>query len=198
VDFSPYIMPSLWIIGITSTSLLVVRDWRVTSFVLGIQYIGVFVLVGATWPIEMAVVKLVVGWLSAAMLGIELGNLKPETKEENRNQWGWIIFVLLLASLLLIAILEIAPEFANRFLNPSYEQIIGCLILIGVGILKLGISESPGEVVVGILTFLSGFETLYASIETSAFIAGFLAFCTLGIAILGSYLSASPSLEIDQ
>jgi len=137
VDFSPYIMPSLWIIGITSTSLLVVRDWRVTSFVLGIQYIGVFVLVGATWPIEMAVVKLVVGWLSAAMLGIELGNLKPETKEENRNQWGWIIFVLLLVSLLLIAILEIAPEFANRFLNPSYEQIIGCLILIGVGILKL-------------------------------------------------------------
>ena len=198
MDFSQYIIPSLWLLGITSTCLLVVRNWRVLPILLGIQYVGVFVLVGTTWPIEMAVVKLVVGWLSAAMLGLELGKLKPAVKQGNSNSWSWILFVLLLALFIIFGILEIAPEFAYRFLNSSYEQIIGCLLLIGMGILNLGISESTGEVILGLLTFLSGFEILFASIETSAFIAGFLALCTLGIAILGSYLSVSPSLEIDQ
>ena len=198
MDFSQYIIPSLWLLGITSTCLLVVRNWRVLPILLGIQYVGVFVLVGTTWPIEMAVLKLVVGWLSAAMLGLELSKLKPAVKQGNSNSWSWILFVLLLALFIIFGILEIAPEFAYRFLNSSYEQIIGCLLLIGMGILNLGISESTGEVILGLLTFLSGFEILFASIETSAFIAGFLALCTLGIAILGSYLSVSPSLEIDQ
>ena len=82
MDFSQYIIPSLWLLGITSTCLLVVRNWRVLPILLGIQYVGVFVLVGTSWPIEMAVVKLVVGWLSAAMLGLELGKLKPSINKE--------------------------------------------------------------------------------------------------------------------
>jgi hypothetical protein len=66
-----------------------------------------------------------------------------------------------------------------------------------MGIIKIGTSESHTNVVIGILIFLSGFEIIYATVENSVFIAGSLALISLGIAILGSYLSITPPREVD-
>ena len=72
------------------------------------------------------------------------------------------------------------------------------LTLAGLGMLHLSISAHPLRVVLGLLTFLSGFEILYATLETSTLVAGFLNLFNLGIALVGSYLLAAPTLEVDE
>jgi hypothetical protein len=72
------------------------------------------------------------------------------------------------------------------------------LILIGIGLLHLGLTAQPLRVVLGLLTVLSGFEILYAAVETATLVAGLLAGVNLGLALVGSYLLTSPSLEGDE
>jgi hypothetical protein len=46
------------------------------------------------------------------------------------------------------------------------------------------------------LTLLSGFEILYATVETSILLAGLLTVVNLGLALAGAYLmTATPSEE---
>ena len=86
---------------------------------------------------------------------------------------------------------------ANWVLNASYEQLLGSLLLASMGILHLGVTDNPFRVAVGLLTVLSGFEIIYAAVETSVLVAGFFALLALGISLLGSYLMAVPTNEVD-
>ena len=69
------------------------------------------------------------------------------------------------------------------------------MILLGMGLLQLGMSDQPLRIIVGLLTLLSGFEVLYAAIENSVLVAGLLAVVTLGIASVGAYLIVVPTME---
>ncbi|OQX64595.1 MAG: hypothetical protein B5M51_03245 [Anaerolinea sp. 4484_236] len=61
---------------ITSAGLLLTRDWRWSLGLLAAQYLGVFWLVRMHWPISMAAVKLVTGWMLATILpGIGLAEV---------------------------------------------------------------------------------------------------------------------------
>jgi hypothetical protein len=77
----------------------------------------------------------------------------------------------------------------------SVEQAYGSIILIALGLLHLGLTNHPFRVVLGLLTLLSGFEILYAAVESSILIAGLLAIVTLGLAIICAYLLTAPTLE---
>ena len=46
---------------------------------------------------------------------------------------------------------------------------------------------------IGLLTFLSGFEILYAALENSVLVAGLLAAINLGLALVGAYLASAPA-----
>jgi hypothetical protein len=71
----------------------------------------------------------------------------------------------------------------------------GTMILVSLGLLQLGLTAHPFRVVLGLLTILSGFEILYAVMESSILITGLLAIVTLGLAIVGAYMLAAPTLE---
>lgn len=196
MNFETYAFPALVLVSATSIVFLVGRDWRLILSVLGVQYIGVFILVGLTWPLEMAVIKLVAGWISAAVLGMEL------ISSQNRNSspslgFSARLFRIFLAILVGLAVLSLLPEISNWFQNASYEQLFGSMLLASLGILQLGFTDRPFRVVVGLLTVLSGFEILYASVDTSVIVAGFFAILSLGISLFGSYLMAAPTFEVD-
>ncbi|MCJ7622117.1 MAG: hypothetical protein MUO76_01345, partial [Anaerolineaceae bacterium] len=57
------------LILITSLVLLISQRWRLCIIALAIQYLAAFWLVGLVWTLALAVIKLVVGWMSAAVLG---------------------------------------------------------------------------------------------------------------------------------
>jgi hypothetical protein len=198
MQFEIYAVPAVLLVAVTSLLLLSLRDWRLSLTTLGIQYVGVFVLVGLTWPLEMAVVKLVAGWIASAILGMELVSESSNVFGEDRFRVSRQFFRLILAVLVGMAILSLAPEAAKWMLRASYEQILGGLLLIGMGILHLGVSDQPFRSIMGILTTTSGFEILYGTLDISAVAAGLLALMNMGIALVGAYLLAAPSQESEE
>jgi hypothetical protein len=187
--------PAVILISITSLILLLSSDWRLSVAALAIQYAGVFVLVAASWPLELAVVKLVAGWMAGAVLGMALvGN------PENALQKGPLglaggLFRFLAATMMGMVTVSIAPRLVEWVPQISLEQAYAGGILIGLGLLHLGLTVQPLRVAFGLLTILAGFEILYAAVEASTLVTGLLAGVTLGLALVSGYLTSGPEVE---
>ncbi len=183
---------------VTSAILLFRVNWRVSITALGVQYVGVFGMVTLSWPLEMAAIKLVAGWIAAAVLGMELVHTRPEVLNEPKHRVSEYLFKGMLAGLLLVLTLSLGPDLARLMLNASYEQILGSIWLMGIGVLQLGVSDRPLRVMIGLLTFLSGFEILYCTLNPSVLVAGLLSVITLGVSLTGTYLIGLASTEVQE
>ena len=60
--------------------------------------------------------------------------------------------------------------------------------LVILGLLQLGMITEPLYVIIGLLTFLSGFELLYGSMEFSTVLEALFAAVNLGLALVGAYI----------
>lgn len=181
-----------WIVIIflllTSAGLLINRDWRMGLGLLGLQYVGVFWMANQHWPISMAAIKVVTGWMAIATLGITRLNLK-EPEGETKHFWPQgRLFRLFTAGIVLVIIATVAPRVEDIIPGIGLPVILGSLILMGVGMLHLGMTAQPFRVILGLLTVLSGFEALYAALESSILVAALLSVVNLGLAMVGSYL----------
>jgi hypothetical protein len=196
IAFPAVSFPALTLIFITSILLLLGRDWRWIVAALALQYVGVFMLVALSWPLEMAVVKVITGWMAGAVLGVGVA-IVPLTRQEEERFWpSGRLFRLLAVGLVALVIFSSSPKIAERLPNVGLEVVLGSLILIGNGLLNLGLTSHPFRVTVGLLTLLSGFEILYAALEVSALVAGLLAGVNLGLALVGAFLMVVPSMEV--
>jgi hypothetical protein len=92
-------------------------------------------------------------------------------------------------------VVSISPRLVEWVESIGTIQAVGASTLIGMGLLHLGLTAQPFRVVIGLLTFLSGFEILMAAVEVSALVAGLLAIINLGLALVGAYLMLTPNLE---
>jgi hypothetical protein len=177
----------------TGTGLLLSRDWRWILGILAAQYLGVFWLTFAHWPIAMAAVKLVTGWMACAALGITQINITGEHVQE--TAWPQSrLFRVVAAALIAVASLSLAVR-AAAWLGTELTTTWGSMLLIGIGLLYLGITAQPLRIVTGLLTLLAGFEILYAAVENSVLVAALLAVINLGLALAGAYLISSTSKE---
>jgi len=183
------------LISMTSLVLLIGQDWRVSISALALQYLGVFELVGLSWSLELAAVKLVAGWMAGAVLGMALLGIPDEARKGERLVLGSVLFRLLTAGLVWLVAFSIAPQLSARIPGIKYEQVLGGIILIGMGLLQLGLTALPLRITIGLLTVLSGFEILYAVVETSTLVSGLLAGVSLGLALVGAYLLTIPTME---
>jgi hypothetical protein len=180
---------------ITATGLLISRDWRLELGLLGLQYVGVFWLTNQHWPISMAAIKIVTGWMAIATLGITRLNLK-ETDTENERFWPQgRMFRVFAAGIVTVIILTAVPRVENIIPGIGLPVISGSLILIGLGLLHLGMTAQPFRVILGLLTVLSGFEALYAALESSVLVAAMLSVVNLGLALVGTYLLTARNPE---
>jgi hypothetical protein len=172
----------------TATGILISRDWRLELGLLGLQYVGVLWLTAQHWPLSMATIKVVTGWMAIATMGMTRLNLKDED-EDSEKFWpqGWL-FRLFAAGIVTIIVLTTASQVENIIPGIGLPVIYGSLILMGLGMLHLGMTAQPFRVIVGLLTVLSGFEALYAALESSVLVAAMLSIVDLGLALVGSYL----------
>jgi hypothetical protein len=177
----------------TSLTLLVSRDWRWSLLALAIQYVGVVILVSLQWPAGLAAIKLLVGWMTGATLAFTQYGQK-ERREETSWPSGWV-FRLVAAGLILLFIFSLSSKLSGWLVTVNPAQIQGSLVLMGIGLLQLGMTTRPFRVVLGLLTFLSGFEIIYAGVEVSILVAGLLAGVNLGLALVGTYLITYSSPE---
>jgi len=70
---------------ISGAGILIVPSRRLMTGLLALQYIGVFLLVSVSWPLEIAVVKLVAGWMASAVLFLTYQNLPGPTIEDRMD-----------------------------------------------------------------------------------------------------------------
>jgi hypothetical protein len=170
----------------TATGLLFSRDWRWALGLLALQYLGVFWMIQGHWPISMAAVKLVTGWMACAVLGIAHINAKVEQESEKVWLQGRL-FHIFAAGMVITATFAFSLR-GVTWLTLSLPVIWGVLLLIGLGLFHLGITSDPFHVVVGLLTTLAGFEVLYAAVESSALVTALLSGVNLGLAVAGAYI----------
>ena len=192
------ILGAVVLVGLTSIIILVSLDWRYCIAALAVQYIGVFLLVLASWPIELAVVKMVTGWMAGAILAIAINSASDTWQTpEHFNKFG-PFFRIMAAAIIALAVTSMV------FNSESFLSIVslpirwGSFILIGIGLLQLSMTSHPLRVIIGLLTALSGFEIIYAVIETSILVTGLLAGVNLGLALVGAYLLVAPTMEASQ
>jgi len=183
------------LILITSTGLLIARDWRWSIILLAVQYLGMFVLTLQHWPLGMASVKLVAGWMSAAILGMTRSSYTAQNTEESSVWPRGRLFRLFAAGIVLLIVSTVTPAVDTIMADVGFSVTGGSLLLIGMGLLHLGITSYILRVVIGLMTVLSGFEILYSAVEGSILVAALLAVINLGLALVGAYLLVAENTE---
>ncbi|RPI86908.1 MAG: hypothetical protein EHM41_06855 [Chloroflexi bacterium] len=199
MDFRPFAFPALVLLMLTSAALLLSQNWRWSIIALAAQYFGVFVLTLLPWSVGMAATKLISGWIACSVLWIgitEAGTVRTESWKELDRSWpSGRIFRMLAVLLVMLIVPTIAPHVSELSPALSLPQAWAGLVLIGLGLLQLGFTAHPLRVVAGLLTILSGFEIIYAVVESSLLVAGLLSMANLGLAITGAYLIMVPMME---
>lgn len=182
------VIPSA-LLAATTVTILLGRRWRYAIIALGVQYLIVFWLAQQVLPFGLAAVKLVSGWMAAALISTSLPG--GESLEEEDPAPSWLVFRAVAAGFVLIVVASIYPE-VGTWIPVDTEILLGGCILIGMGLIQLGMSTGVPRVILGLLTVLSGFEVFYAALEDSVLVAGLLAMITTGLAVAGSYLMSLP------
>lgn len=187
---------ALVLLVVTSTGLLIGQRWRVSLGMLAFQYLGIFLLVLQSWPIEMAIVKLVAGWIATAVIGLMILSVRSEFEKDELWPAGRL-FRLVMVLLVIITIWSITPSVIDILPGVETEQLTGGMLLIGMGLLHLSLISQPLRVILGLFTVLGGFEIIYAANEGSILVAGILAGINLTFALVGSYLLSAQIIEAE-
>ena len=82
----------------------------------------------------------------------------------------------------------VAPLVDSLMADAGMVVSAGSLLLIGMGLLHLGVTDQAMRVTIGLMTVLAGFEILYTAVESSLLVAASLATINLGLALVGAYL----------
>jgi hypothetical protein len=192
---NPIILGAVILVCLTSIYILVSRDWRYCIGALAVQYIGVFLLVHASWPLEMAIAKMLAGWMAGAILGIAMANVSDTWRDSEKSIKFGLIFRILAALILALTITSLVLHTATWLSMINIPILWGSFILIGLGLLQISLTSHPFRVIIGLLTSISGFEIIYAAIETSTLVTGLLAGVNLGLALVGTYILIAPTME---
>jgi len=187
---------SVILITVTTVGILLARDWRWLIIFLSAQYFGMMILTLQHWPLGMASVKVVAGWMSAAILGMTQSGLPGAQKRERQNTLPQgRLFRVFASFIVIIVVATVTPRIDVIMADAGIAVTAGSLLLIGMGLLHLGITNQILRVTIGLMTTLAGFEILYAAVEGSILVAALLAVINLGLALAGSYLMLAANNE---
>jgi len=167
---------------------MLLRDWRWLISLLALQYAGVFILTLQHWPLGMSAVKVIAGWMSAAILGMTRSNIIDEQNDTTHTLPQGRLFRLIAASIVSLIVVSGTPLVHDMLADAGLAVSAGGLLLIGMGLLHLGVTDRILQVTIGLMTVLAGFEILYSAVESSTLVAALLAVVNLGLGLAGSYL----------
>jgi len=166
--------------------MLVASDWRMRVGGLGSLFLIEFIVILQIWPLALASVKVISGWMGIALLSTSMINAGDQVTK--RRITSEIIFRFLMILLLWIVILTIAPSI-NDWIPIPYTNLFIGLSLLGSGLFFLGLTDNFFEIILGLLTILVGFDIIYSSLEGSALVTGIYASIIILICLLSGYFS---------
>jgi len=197
---------------LTGSTLVLIRDWRVSVAALVIQYLAMGTLLGQLIRGEVVVAKMLTGtfvgvilYLSARQAGWQN---RPTFSEDGLRALGGIRFVggevfppgrvfrLILVLLLWVVAVSLAQRYPIDLL--SNLQVISVYWLLLVGVVLLILSENPLKVGQGLLTILMGFELWYTVAENSLLMVGLLGAVNLLLAVAVGYLGIIRGVQVEE
>jgi hypothetical protein len=97
---------------VVSTLVLVLsQNWRWSIIALAFQYVAVFMLAILVWPLGLAAVKLVAGWMAGAVLGAS--QPAPELVEDANAGKSNVLFRLFVALLVWVLVFTLTPALVS-------------------------------------------------------------------------------------
>lgn len=174
------------LIVLTAMIILVFRDWRINAGSLALQYLAVFYLVTFSWPVSLAIVKLIVGWMATTAIGL---TCMRQINSDDTIESPASLFFRGLSGLMVILVIFVVSSPLQNSLFPNLPLVIvrSGLMLIGMALMQLGTTASPYITIMSLLSFLAGFEVIHAGLERSSLLTGLMASVNLGLALIGVY-----------
>lgn len=168
---------------------LVRRQWALNIMALGLQYICIFLLILEVRSPLLASIKLIVGLMVSLMLFTTLvsSGLIESLIKRRRLSTGEVFRGTIAMLLVLISFLA-GPALQQSAFPQSSQLLLRVSVgLILFGLFQMGTITEPLYLVIGLLTFLSGFELLYASLEFSRVLEALFTAVNLSLALMGSF-----------
>ena len=173
-----------------SGAILILTDWRWKMAGLAVIQLLGFILILQIWPIALASVKLISGWMGIAVMSATMastGELRiSETLTSAR------VFKLMLAAFSWIVIAA-SVESLNSWLPIPYTNLFIGLVFFFCGIFYFSQEHEINGIAIGLLIFLAGFDVIYSSLEGSALVTGIYGLIVILISIISSYLQGGFS-----
>ena len=171
--------------------IMIVPDWRLRMLFLAvIQLIG-FILILQIWPIALASVKLISGWMGVALMSATMASSGSEGRKD--IQTSAKVFKIMLAAFSWIVIAA-SIDNLNAWLPISYTNLFVGLVFFFCGIFYISLVFEIHEIAVGLLIFLAGFDIIYSSLEGSALVTGIYGLIVILVSLISSYLQGGFSL----
>lgn len=175
-------------VALTTTGILVTRDWRRQMGMMAVQYLAAAVLAGAHWPVGLSAAFLVTGWMTIAAIGMTVSTVPLREDLEERSWPEGRAFRLFMAGIVFILAASLAGRGYRLAAGVEAPVLGGSIMLAAMGALQIGSSSRTSRVILGLLTFLTGFEVFYAAVEGSILVSGLLSVVTLGLGLVGAHL----------
>lgn len=168
---------------------LVRRQWLTNLVALALQYVGVFLLLLSVRPILMAFIPLLVGLMITLILVVTLAASGKMEKPRFLERISSGELFRAIAGLVAIAFVALLIPTVRREIFPGTGSylLLGSLGLVMLSLLQVGMKSEPFYATLGLLSFLSGFQLLYAPLETSALLEGLFVVLNLGLGLVGAF-----------
>lgn len=202
-------MPSVGGLFVAMGMLFLTRRWQVQISGMTVLYFFVALLHTRVIRPEVALVKVLIGWLICLTLYVTARSIDPqrrkteesrkEERPERRRLPGMAVDTPL-RILVLLVVLVIAYTGAVYFSLPQVPDDVGlaCYLLGVGGLFLVGIAEEPLPVGLGLLTFLAGFDLFFGALEPSLVVAGLLGASGFLIALAVTFLAVTHAAVTEE
>ncbi len=184
-------LPSAWGIFFMGSLIYLISEWRFRFFALISQYVFVgilFLRIFNSRP-EMAMMKIIVGWVISGSLLLSAGvRREKDVTSSNKFQWAANLPFRLTS---LITVTVIAYLASQKFPLPYVSQELGlaCFLLLVLALLYFGTDEQDAGIVgVGVLNLLVALDIFYSAQEPGLLVTGLLVVLNLIVGLATSYL----------
>jgi len=173
-----------------SGAILIFTNWRLKMAGLAVIQLIAFILILQIWPIALASVKLISGWMGIALMSATLASTREQRILKMKTSSK--IFKLMLAAFSWIVIAA-SVERLNSWLPIPYTNLFIGLVFFICGIFYFSQEIEINGIAIGLLIFLSGFDVIYSSLEGSALVTGIYGLIIILVSIISSYLQGGLS-----
>lgn len=193
--FSDFVsLPAAWGIFVAGAVIYLISEWRIRFLALLVQYLFVGVLFARIFDTrpEMALMKIVVGWLISGALLLS-AQIRWHTVREPGRLVSWATNFPFRVLILLTAT-AIGWLASQRFSLPyvSAELGLACLLLVVLAVLFFGTEEEDPTIIgVGVLNLLSALEIFYTAQDPGLLVSGLLVVVSLLVGLATSYVTVA-------